>query len=134
MQTQQWSQLKLNVIWLHSCKNFKTEVLMHMLRQTQLSKDLWMQVLRVWQQEATKQRDDRAILDRFVRHMLRYTQAKVFRTWSAAARYKIEARAKAHKCHTRLASLRLKHALLEWRSQAIYKQKTKRMLKVCNTN
>ena len=92
-----------------------------------------MQVLRVWQGEATKQRADRAILEKFMRHMLQYTKAKVFRTWSAAAHHAAGMRARADLCQFRLASLRLKHALNEWRTETTYKREAKSMLKVRDT-
>ena len=126
-----WSQP--NSYFLEFTFTLRPDLLMHMLGYPWVIKEPCTQVLRIWQQAATKQRDDRAILEMCMRHMLRYTQAKVLRTWSAMAQQKAGMRAKADLCQTRLASLRLQHSLNEWRSKAMYKREAKSMLKVCNT-
>ena len=65
--------------------------------------------------------------------MLRFTQAKVVRSWCAAAHHKAWGRAKAEGCLCRLTTHRLRHALKEWRSEATYKREARSMLKVCKT-
>lgn len=84
-----------------------------------------------WRQEAAQQRAHRAILEKYARRLKYSTQAAVLRTWAAVTSIEAEMHATASECHARLLSRRLAHALGFWRSQAMYKRETKRLLKAC---